>query len=129
MLALSNNLSELIALILAWSSSSNSTSNQSLIGGKKSKKDRLVDYYMENVRKSKLNTYLMRFMVLISVLFILMGSRVFMNNRSLNRDLQEARVQSQSRDTRQVQTLQVTCPYHSLFSLPYFPTFCEFRIP
>lgn len=76
--------------------------DQSLIGGKKSKKDRLVDYYMENVRKSKLNTYLMRFMVLISVLFILMGSRVFMNNRSLNRDLQEARVQSQSRDTRQV---------------------------
>lgn len=76
--------------------------DQSLIGGKKSKKDRLVDYYMENVRKSKLNTYLMRFMVLISVLFILMGSRVFMNNRSLNRDLQEARVQSLSRDTRQV---------------------------
>ena len=38
--------------------------DQSLIGGKKSKKDRLVDYYMENVRKSKLNTYLMRFMVL-----------------------------------------------------------------
>ena len=76
--------------------------DQSLIGGKKSKKDRLVDYYMENVRKSKLNTYLMRFMVLISVLFILMGSRVFMNNRSLNRDLQEARVQSPSRDTRQV---------------------------
>ena len=76
--------------------------DQSLIGGKKSKKDRLVDYYMENVRKSKLNTYLMRFMILISVLFILMGSRVFMNNRSLNRDLQEARVQSQSRDTRQV---------------------------
>ena len=76
--------------------------DQSLIGGKKSKKDRLVDYYMENVRKSKLNTYLMRFMVLISVLFILMGSRVFMNNRSLNRDLQEARVQYLSRDTRQV---------------------------
>lgn len=76
--------------------------DQSLIGGKKSKKDRLVDYYTENMRKSKLNTYLMRFMVLISVLFILMGSRVFMNNRSLNRDLQEARVQSQSRDTRQV---------------------------
>lgn len=76
--------------------------DQSLIGGKKSKKDRLVDYYMENVRKSKLNTYLMRFMILISVLFILMGSRVFMNNRSLNRDLQEARVQSLSRDTRQV---------------------------
>lgn len=76
--------------------------DQSLIGGKKSKKDRLVDYYTENMRKSKLNTYLMRFMILISVLFILMGSRVFMNNRSLNRDLQEARVQSQSRDTRQV---------------------------
>ena len=76
--------------------------DQSLIGGKKSKKDRLVDYYKENVRKSKLNTYLMRFMILISVLFILMGSRVFMNNRSLNRDLQEARVQSLSRDTRQV---------------------------
>lgn len=80
--------------------------DQSLIGGKKSKKDRLVDYYMENVRKSKLNTYLMRFMVLISVLFILMGSRVFMNNRSLNRDLQEARVQSLSRDTRQVDRLK-----------------------
>ena len=76
--------------------------DQSLIGGKKSKKDRLIDYYMENVRKSKLNTYLMRFMVLISVLFILMGRLVFMNNRSLNRDLQEARVQYLSRDTRQV---------------------------
>lgn len=70
---------------------------QSLIGGK-SKKGGLVDHYLESVRGSRLNIYMMRFMVLVLVLFILMGVRTLMDKRSLYRELEEARSQSISRE-------------------------------
>lgn len=70
---------------------------QSLIGGK-SKKGGLVDHYLESVRGSRLNVYMMRFMVLVLVLFILMGVRTLMDKRSLYRELEEARSQSISRE-------------------------------
>ena len=70
---------------------------QSLIGGK-SKKGGMVDHYLENVRGSRLNIYMMRFMVLVLVLFILMGVRTLMDKRSLYRELEEARSQSISRE-------------------------------
>lgn len=65
------------------------------------KKKSLTNYYLENLKKSKLNKYLINLALVVLVVFILMSLSVIMNNRRLNKDLEEATRLEISREYKQ----------------------------
>lgn len=70
------------------------------------RKNILVDFYSENIRKSKTNIYLVRSIILIFVFYIVMTSQVFMANHSLNKELDEVLSQTRTGETRQYEAVK-----------------------